>query len=103
MTEQVVALDDDRARKLLALQNHPLEVPTGTYLPTAKSRNRACLISPSIMQSTARFIAFRDGTLRTMIADDPDDLYLRDLMICIEGVLAWRANIPEQDRFWKKD
>ena len=38
-----------------------------------------------------------------MIAEDPDDLYLRDLMTCIEDVLAWRATIPEQDRFWKKD
>ena len=103
MMEQAVASDDNRSRKLLALQNHPCEAPTGKYLPTAESQNRLCLLSPSMMQSTARFIAFRDGTLRAMIAEDPDDLYLRDLMTCIEDVLAWRATIPEQDRFWKKD
>ncbi len=58
---------------------------------------------PSRLASTARWQRFRDGTLRPLIAERPDDPYLPRFLAQTETVLAWRAALPPEQRFWKAD
>jgi hypothetical protein len=56
---------------------------------------------PSKLSSTAAWVAFRDKTLLPMIEHRPDDLYLPNLLKQVEDILAWRAAVSPNDRFWK--
>lgn len=56
---------------------------------------------PSKLSATARWIAFRDKTVIPMIAAEPDDQNLPNFLKQIEAILAWRATIAAEDRFWK--
>ena len=38
-----------------------------------------------------------------MIAARPDDSHLPKFHQCVEDVLAWRATIAPEDRFWRRD
>jgi hypothetical protein len=38
-----------------------------------------------------------------MMRHQPDDPHLPKFLRQIEIILNWRAAIPAQDRFWKKD
>ena len=58
---------------------------------------------PSRMSATMRWVAFRDKTLRPMIAAEPDDPNLPNSLKQVEAILAWRATIAPEDRFWKAD
>ena len=58
---------------------------------------------PSRLSSTASWISFRDKTLLPMIAGRPDDPNLPNFLRQVEEVLAWRAQVSPQERFWKKD
>jgi hypothetical protein len=46
---------------------------------------------------------FRDRTLLPMISHRPDDQFLRALLERVGEILAWRAGIAPEDRFWKAD
>lgn len=58
---------------------------------------------PSKLSATARWIAFRDKTVIPMIAAEPDDPNLPNFLKQVEAILAWRATIPPEERFWKAD
>lgn len=58
---------------------------------------------PSRLSSTARWRRFRDGTLLPLIAERPDDPFLPQFLAQTEAVLAWRAALPAEQRFWKAD
>lgn len=56
---------------------------------------------PSKLSATARWVAFRDKTVIPMMAAEPDDPNLPNFLKQVEIILAWRATIAEEDRFWK--
>ena len=58
---------------------------------------------PSRLSSTASWIAFRDRTVLPMMVAEPDDPNLPNFLAQIETILAWRAAIPPDKRFWKAD
>ncbi|HEY4029399.1 MAG TPA: hypothetical protein VGM25_03575 [Caulobacteraceae bacterium] len=58
---------------------------------------------PSRFSATASWIAFRDRTLTPMMRHRPDDPNLPNFLRQVEAVLAWRAAVPPDKRFWKPD
>ena len=58
---------------------------------------------PSRLGSTAAWISFRDRTVLPMMRHRPDDPNLPKFLARIEEILAWRAGIPAEKRFWKAD
>ena len=58
---------------------------------------------PSKLSSTASWEAFRDKTLMPMIKHRPDDPNLPNFLKQVEAILAWRAAVPPEDRFWKAE
>jgi hypothetical protein len=58
---------------------------------------------PSKLSSTAAWLSFRDKTLLPMIQHRPDDPNLAKFLKQVGAVLAWRATIPPEARFWKAD
>ena len=58
---------------------------------------------PSKLSSTASWISFRDKTLLPMMRQRPDDPNLPNFLKQVEAVLAWRALISPEERFWKED
>ena len=58
---------------------------------------------PSRLGSTAAWVSFRDETVRPMMRHRPDDPNLPNFLAQIEAILAWRAKIPPDKRFWKAD
>jgi hypothetical protein len=96
MSANTDTLLPDRERKARLYLEHPDECPeiigTLPYL----------IHPPSKLAPTASWLAFRDKTLLPMIAYRPDDPNLPNFLIQAERVIAWRANLPPEDRFWKK-
>lgn len=89
--------EPQRQRKMALLLQHPDESPEiSATLPYL-------IHPPSRMSSTAKWIAFRDKTLRPLLLDRPDDPFLPLFLRQVEAILAFRATVPEQDRFWKSD
>lgn len=79
------------------LYEHPSESPeTVGILPYL-------IDPPSILASTARWMKFRDGTLRPMIEEMPDDPNLPLFLAQAEKILAYRATIAPERRIWKAD
>ncbi|MBK6599281.1 MAG: hypothetical protein IPG25_15970 [Proteobacteria bacterium] len=58
---------------------------------------------PSRLASTARWMKFRDSTLRPLIASRPADPFLPRFLEQTEKILAWRATIAPERRIWKAD
>jgi hypothetical protein len=58
---------------------------------------------PSKLGATAAWISFRDRTLLPMLRHKPDDPNLPNFLKQVELILAWRATIPPEKRFWKSD
>lgn len=56
---------------------------------------------PSKLSSNAAWLSFRDRTLLPMIQHRPDDPNLSNFLKQVEAILAWRAAVPLEDRFWK--
>lgn len=83
--------------KVQLLLQHPDESPeiTGT-LPYL-------LEPPRRLSSTSRWLRFREETLLPLIAERPDDPHLSHFLQQAEAVLAWRAAVPPDRRFWKAD
>lgn len=89
--------EHERQRKMALLLQHPDESPEiPGVLPYL-------IDPPSRMSSTSRWIAFRDKTLHPLLLDRPDDPFLPLFLRQVEAILAFRATVPEQDRFWKSD
>lgn len=85
----------ERERKARLYLEHPAECPE-------LIRPLPYLIHPpSKLGSTAAWIAFRDETLLPMIHERPDDPNLPNFLRQVEAILAWRATVPEEDRFWR--
>ena len=86
----------DLERKYRLYLEHPDESPeiigTLPYL----------IHPPSRLSSTASWVSFRDKTLLPMIRHDPDDPNLPNFLRQVESILAWRATVPAEDRFWKE-
>ena len=84
------------ARFALYLQ-HPDECPqligVLTYLIHPPSRSSA----------TKAWIAFRDKTVLPMLRHSPGDPNLPNFLAQIEAILAWRAALPADQRFWRPD
>jgi hypothetical protein len=82
-------------RKAQLYAEHPDECPeiigTLPYL----------ICPPGKLAPTESWLAFRDETLLPMIERRPDDPNLPNFLIQVERILAWRANLPPEDRFWK--
>jgi hypothetical protein len=55
------------------------------------------------MRSNARWITFRDSTLRRMVQDDPEDQEAIEWIKQVDSILEWRATIPPEKRFWDDD
>ena len=58
---------------------------------------------PGKLSATVSWLRFRDKTLLPMIRSDPDDPNLPNFLKQVEAVLAWRAQISQEERFWRKD
>jgi hypothetical protein len=58
---------------------------------------------PGRLSSTASWRRFRDRTLLPLIAARPDDQFLPKFLAQTEAVLAWRAALPPEQRFWQAD
>jgi hypothetical protein len=58
---------------------------------------------PSRLSSTASWISYRDKTLLPLMQGKPDDPNLPNYLAQVVKILAWRAEIPPEDRFWKPD
>jgi len=86
----------DRERKARLYLEHPDECPeligTLPYL----------IHPPSKLSATAAWLRFRDETLLPMILHRPDDPNLPNFLRQVETILAWRAAVPAEDRFWKE-
>ena len=59
--------------------------------------------APGALGSTSAWQRFRDLTLIPMTHERPDDRYLAEFLNVIDRVLAWRADVPAEKRFWKAD
>jgi hypothetical protein len=83
--------------KAQVLMEHPDESPeiVGT-LPYL-------IHPPSRLASSARWVEFRDRTLRPLIEARPDDPHLPLFLAQAEKILAWRATIAPERRIWKAD
>lgn len=96
MSANTDALQADRARKARLYLAHPDECPeiigTLPYL----------IHPPGKLSATASWIRFRDKTLLPMIRHRPDDPNLPNFLRQVETILAWRATVPAEDRFWKE-
>lgn len=57
---------------------------------------------PGKLSATASWLRFRDKTLLPMIERRPDDPNLQNLLTQVENILAWRATVPAEDRFWRE-
>jgi hypothetical protein len=57
---------------------------------------------PGRLSPTQSWIRFRDETLVPMMAKRPDDPNLTSFLRQAEAVLAWRATVRAEDRFWRK-
>lgn len=83
--------------KIQVLLEHPDESPeTVGSLPYL-------IHPPGKLSSTARWVEFRDRTLRPLIASRPDDPNLPRFLEQTEKILAWRATIAPERRIWKAD
>lgn len=49
------------------------------------------------------FERFRSRTVLPMLAAKPGDPFWTALLRHVEDVLAWRATVPPEDRFWRQD
>ena len=85
----------DRERKARLYLEHPDESPeligTLPYL----------IHPPGKLSATASWLRFRDQTLLPMSERRPDDPNLRNFLRQVESILAWRAAVPAEHRFWK--
>ncbi|WP_226019362.1 hypothetical protein [Novosphingobium sp. FKTRR1] len=94
---EVVGCYEARDRKGYLMLLHPDESPDLAG-PTA-----GCVNPPSKFRSDAKWIHYRDTCVIPMIAACPDDPNWPLRLAQIEKILAWRASIPAEDRFWKVD
>ena len=93
----IAAGTDDIERKCALYLQHPNECPELIgVLPYL-------IHPPGRLSSTSAWERFRDKTLLPLIAAEPDDPNLPNFLKQAEAILAWRATIAEQDRFWKAD
>ena len=96
MNGNIYGLLAGREEKARLYLEHPEECPeiigTLDYL----------IHPPSKLSSTAAWIRFRDGTLLPIIELRPEDKNLPNFLVQVEKILAWRATVPEEKRFWKK-
>jgi len=53
------------------------------------------------VSSTAAWERLRVKTLRPLITEKPDDPNLPNFLKQAEVILAWRATVAPEDRFWK--
>jgi len=83
-----------RERKARLYLEHPNETPEEI------GRRDFLIHHPSKLSSTAAWLSFRDKTLLPMIEHRPDDPNLSNFLKQVEAVLAWRADVPPEDRFW---
>jgi len=96
MSANTDTLAADRARKARLFLEHPDKPPEliGTLL--------YLIHPPGKLSTTASWLRFRDKTLLPMIEHRPDDPNLPKFLRQVEAILAWRATVPPQDRFWKE-
>ena len=94
---EVVGCYGPRDRKGYLLLLHPDESPAHVG-PVS-----GCVNPPSRFRSNAKFKEFRDTCVIPMIEARPDDANWPLMLAQIEKILAWRAAIPAEDRFWKSD
>ena len=97
MNANLAELQSGWERKAQLYLQHPEECPELTGgLPYL-------IHPPSKLSSTASWIFFRDKTLIPMIRQRPDDPNLANFLKQVEAILAWRAGVLPEDRFWKTD
>ena len=86
----------DRERKVRLYLEHPDECPELVGdLPYL-------IHPPGKFSATASWIRFRDKTLLPKMKYRPDDPNLPNFLKQVEAILAWRATVPPEDRFWKE-
>jgi hypothetical protein len=89
--------DELHERKAHLYLQHPEECPTLVgSLPYL-------IHPPTKLSSNASWIFFRDATLLSMIEHRPNDRNLPNFLKQVEAILAWRATVSPEDRFWKAD
>jgi hypothetical protein len=93
----ISAQADSRDRQARLYLQHPDESPDLVgVLPYL-------IHPPSRLSSSRAWECFRDSTLLPMIRHRPDDPNLSNFLKQVESILAWRAGISPEDRFWKAD
>jgi hypothetical protein len=78
-----------------------LHHPSGS--PEAFTPTDYLIHPPTRLSSTASWISYRDKTLLPLRLGNPDDPNIPNYLAQVEKVLAWRADIPSEDRFWRPD
>ncbi len=94
---EIVGRYDARDRKAYLMLLHPDESPELVGVTSG------CVNPPSRFRSDAKWIHFRDTCVVPMIEACPDNPNWPRYLAQIEKILAWRASIPVEDRFWKPD
>lgn len=94
---EVVGCYEARARKAYLILLHPDENPEFAVDPAG------CINPPSKFRSDTKWRHFRDSFVIPMIEAEPDNPNWPAYLAQVETILAWRAAIPAQDRFWKPD
>lgn len=91
----VVGCYDHHGRKGYLMLLHPDESPE-LVGPVS-----GCVNPPSKFRSDAKWRHFRDTCVIPMIEANPDDPNWPLRLAQIEKILAWRASVPAEDRFWQ--
>jgi len=86
----------ERERKARLYLEHPDESPE------LAGRLPYLIHPPGKLSTTDSWMRFRDKTLLPMIERCPDDANLPNFLRQVEIILAWRATVPSEDRFWKE-
>jgi hypothetical protein len=96
MSANPETLPPNRERKARLYLEHPDESPepigTLPYL----------IHPPGKLSATASWLRFHDKTLLPMIERSPEGPNLPNFLTRVESILAWRATVPAENRFWKE-
>jgi len=93
---KLTVMDANEKRAALYLR-HPNDCPE------IVGRLSYLIHPPGKLSSTSRWRDFRERTLLPLLRDRPDDPNLPRFLKQTDAVLAWRATVPPEMRFWKAD
>jgi hypothetical protein len=91
--------DPEAARHAAVFTEHPCVLPDRITFNAVYD----LFEPPSELASTSEWLKFRDEILRPLTAVHPHDPNLPNFLRQTNVILAWRATIAPEDRFWRTD